>query len=89
VRAGTPVAAADENAVEVGDDMVVARVLTSDHRITTGRWNCAAIYLGSAVRQGGRLVGHTLLEPNVVVEDGTILSLSGQKEMHLGYRELS
>ena len=89
VRAGTPVAAAEENALEVGDDMVVARVLTSDHRITTGRWNCAAIYLGSAVRQGGRLVGHTLLEPNVMVEDGTIVSLSGQKEMRLGYRESS
>jgi hypothetical protein len=87
VRAGTPLAAADENAVQVGDDMVVARVLTSDHRIVTGRWNCAAIYLGSAVRQGSRLVGHTLLEPNVMVEDGTILSLSGQKEMRLGYRE--
>jgi hypothetical protein len=89
VRAGTPLAAADENAVEVGDDMVAARVLTSDHRITTGRWNCAAIYLGSAVRQKSRLIGHTLLEPNVMVEDGTILSLSGQMEMRLGYRELS
>jgi hypothetical protein len=85
VRAGTPVFAADEDAVEVEDDMVVSHVLTSDHRIVTGRWNCAAIYLGSAVRQASRSLGHTLVEPNVIVEDGIILSLSGQKEMRLGY----
>lgn len=87
VRTGTPVAAGDENAVDITDDMVVVRVRTCDHRIVTGRWNCAAIYLGSAVRREGRLVGHTLLEPNVIVEDGIILSLSGQKEMRLGYRK--
>lgn len=86
VLAGTPIEAGRENAVLVGDDGIVRKVLTTDRRIVTGRQNCAAIYLGARVQQGDQVLGTTTFEPNVTVEDGRILSLSGQSRLRLGYR---
>ncbi len=89
VRAGIPVIAGEEDRVVVGDDGIAARIETTDHRITQGHHNCAAIYLGSRVLHEGRTLGFTILEPNVVMDAGKIASMSGQTVMRIGYRTAS
>lgn len=86
VAAGLRVVAAEENRVRVDDNGRALLVETADHRILRGRWNCAAIYLGSQVVQGGQVVGWTVAEPNVLLEEGRIVSMSGQKSTRIGYR---
>lgn len=86
VTAGVPVAGGEENRVIADGDGRVLRVETTDHRILRDRHNCAAIYLASRVIRDGRMVGHTVFEPNVLVEDGRIVSMSGQITLRIGYR---
>lgn len=86
VRAGTPVVAATQDRVVVDDRMVAVRIETSDARIAAGRHNCAAIYVGSRVIRNGTTLGVTVEEPNVVVDSGSVVSLSGQPRFLVGYR---
>lgn len=86
VRAGVPVVAGTMHRVELDARGEVVEIETSDHRIVQGRHNCAAIYLGSRVMREGRLLGTTILEPNVVVGDGLIITLNGRDCMEIGYR---
>lgn len=86
VAAGTPLASSDSHRVVLDDDGNVLRIETADTRLLQGRHNCAAVYLGANVVQGGHIIGTTLIEPNVVVEDGRIVSLSGQREMTIPFR---
>jgi hypothetical protein len=86
VAAGTPVVLADCDRVHVDVAGVAYRVETTDGRIVAGRHNCAAIYIGAEVVGPAGVLGHTLEEPNVMVEDGRIASLSGQSRFRLGYR---
>lgn len=86
VNAGTPVHHGAENRVIVDADGSALTVETTDRRILAGRHNCAAVYLGAAVVRDGEVLGHTVVEPNVVVEDGRIVSLSGQSGVNIGYR---
>jgi hypothetical protein len=88
VRAGTPVLAGARDRVIVDANALAVAIETTDHRILTGRWNCAAIYLGSEVVRDDAVVGSTVVEPNAVVEDGALLSLSGQGTFRLGFRRL-
>ncbi len=85
VAAGVPVipGAADQVLVDAAGNAF--RIETTDQRIVRGRHNCAAIYLGSLVIQSGRALGRTAFEPNVVVADGHIVSLSGQTRLELDY----
>lgn len=85
VRAGTPVAQGAANRVLVDGADRVTLVETTDARILTGRHNCAAVYLGAQVVRDGTVLGTTLAEPNVMVEDGRILSLSGQDSFAIPY----
>lgn len=85
VRAGTPLANADAHRVTLGPDGVATLVETSDTRILSGRHACAAIYLGASVVREGIPLGRTIMEPNVLVEDGRILRLSGQSEIRIPY----
>ena len=85
VRAGTPVTRGDAHRVTLGDDGVAQVVETTDPRILTGRHACAAIYLGALVVGAGVPLGRTIMEPNVLVEDGRILRLSGQAEVRIPY----
>ena len=86
VAAGVPVVSGSADRVLVDDAAKAFRVETTDQRIVRGRHNCAAIYLGSLVIQNGKALGHTAFEPNVVVADGRIVSLSGQSQLELDYR---
>ena len=85
VRTGTPLALSEANQVILGPDDVAMLVKTTDARILTGRHACAAIYLGAAVVRNGQLLGHTTMEPNVLVEDGHIIRLSGQSEARIPF----
>lgn len=86
IPAGIPVMAGDRDRLIVGRDGIAERVETTDARIVTGRHNCAAIYIGAEVVCGGELLGVTAEEPNVVVEDGRIVTLSGQDHFSINYR---
>lgn len=85
VRAGTPVVAAAQDRVIVDDRMVAVRIETTDAPIAAGRHNCAAIYVGSRVMRNGTTLGVTMEEPNVVVDGGRVVSLSGQPRFLVGY----
>lgn len=85
VRAGTPIRAGDANRVVMAAGEVQA-VETTDPTVLAGRCNCAAVYLGAEVVDDGHLLGFTIMEPNAVVADGRIVSLSGQATVAIGYR---
>jgi len=86
VRAGTSIVVGDSDRVVVGEDLVALEIQTTDRRIVGDTWNCAAIYLGARVVCRGKLIGTTMSEPNVIVENGRIVSLSGQREVSIGFR---
>lgn len=89
VRAGTPLQHGSEDAVVADGDLVATSVVTTDATLVRGRHNCAAVYLHSKVRQNGRIIGLTTVEPNVVVENGRILSLNGRSTCRVGFRDHS
>jgi hypothetical protein len=86
VEAGTPVELGDRSRVELDNHGHVQRIVTTDSGLLHGRRNGAAIYLDAEVRRDGQLLGRTTFEPNIVLQDGQIVSLSGQTRMRLGYR---
>jgi hypothetical protein len=89
VRTGVAVVASERDRVIVDDRGVAVRIETTDARIVHGRWNCAAIYVGAEVVRDGSVLGATMEEPNVVVEDGVVVRLSGQPRFVIPYGEKS
>lgn len=85
LRSGTPIAAGEREAVVLDEEGRVLRIVTADPRILRGRWNCASPYLGAQVVAGDRLLGHTIEEANVVVQDGKIRSVEGRCERDVQY----
>jgi hypothetical protein len=85
VRAGTAFVASGAHRVIVDADNEVVCIETDVAFLTRGRHNCAAVYLGAPVVRDGVPVGRTLVEPNVIVEDGRIVSLSGQRIFAIPY----
>jgi hypothetical protein len=85
VAAGTPVVHGDRNRVFVDARGCAVRIETENASLTSGRHNCAAIYLGSEIVRDGAVIGTTLFEPNVMVQDGTIETLSGQAEVRITF----
>jgi len=85
VRAGTPLRPGAEARVLVDAGGCAIAVETPEAHLLAGRHNCAALYLHAAVVREGEVLGRLAFEPNVVVEDGRIVSLSGQEEMHVDY----
>lgn len=86
VAAGTPVVHGDRDRVLVDAAGIAVRVETTDGRILAGRHNCAAIYIGAEIVGPDGRLGAAIEEPNVMVEDGRIVRLSGQSRFRLGYR---
>lgn len=89
VSAGTQVIHGTRNRVLVDAIGNAIRIETENARLVTGRHNCAAIYLGSEIVRDGSVIGRTLFEPNVMVQDGTVESLSGQSEVRITYSEIA
>lgn len=87
LRGGTPVVFGAEDQVLVDAEMNALEVQTTDPRLISGTWNCAAVYLGAKVLLNGTVLGETAVEPNILVEDGRILSMSGQQVFRLGFRK--
>ncbi|WP_119462617.1 DUF6963 family protein [Rhodospirillaceae bacterium SYSU D60014] len=85
VAAGTPVVAGPRDMVEVDDNLAALRIITSDAALATGRHVCAIVYLGAEVRQDGRLLGRTLVEPNSLVENGRLVSVNSQALIEIAY----
>ncbi|SFC33631.1 DUF6963 family protein [Tropicimonas isoalkanivorans] len=85
VCAGTPLVLAEAHRVIIDADGEVQRIETDAQRLLSGERNCAAIYLGAPVVRDGVVIGTTLVEPNVVVRDGRVVSLSGQARFSISY----
>ncbi len=85
IRAGTPVALAETHRVTLGPDGIATLIETTNARILSGRHACAAVYLGASVVQDGIFLGQSIMEPNVLVEDGHVLRLSGKTEVRIPY----
>lgn len=85
VRAGTPLVGATAHCVVLDDSHAVVRIETDIAYLLTGKWNCAALSLGAAVVRNGKMIGRTLVEPNVTVVDGRIVSLSGKEQVSIPY----
>jgi len=84
--AGTPVVGGETNAVHVDAAFRVVEVRTTDRSLVEGRRDGAPLYFDSEVVQDGRIIGRTVTEPYVVLHDGTIRTLSGQRELRVGCR---
>ena len=84
--AGTPVVLGERNTVRVASDLHVLEVTTTDASLLSGRQDGAPIYIGSQVWQDGKRLGHTVFEPYVVLVDGVIESLIGQRTLRVGCR---
>ncbi|GMG85012.1 hypothetical protein LNKW23_42280 [Paralimibaculum aggregatum] len=85
VEAGTPLALGPANRVVVDAGGRALRVEVTAPLLLTGRLACAAVMLGAEVVHDGTLLGTTMEEPNVLVEGGRILRLSGQARFAIPY----
>ncbi|TPW27216.1 hypothetical protein FJU08_20730 [Martelella alba] len=85
VNAGTPLVASDQHRIIVDGDCVVQCIETDAHYLLSGRWNCAALYLGAPIIMDGCIIGHTIAEPNVVVEEGAVVTLSGKQQFSIPF----
>lgn len=85
VTAGTPVLHGPRNRVLVNAENKALSIESENAALTSGCHNCAAIYLGAQVVRNGAVIGNTLMEPNVMVADGSVQSLSGQSEVRIPF----
>lgn len=85
VRAGCPVVSCAEHRVLVDGNLVAHRIETPLAPTGHDPQNCAAIYLGSAVIGPGGVLGYTFVEPNAMVAEGKIVTLSGQSEFRIPF----
>jgi hypothetical protein len=88
IKKDTPVELGEIDTVIVDKEMVAGKIITTDAHILKGRHSCAAIYLNAAVMQGKQELGHILMEPYTVVDNGKIVSLNGQESLSVGFRSL-
>ena len=88
VAAGTPLVLGARNAVILDDEDRVQTIVITRAAMLTGGVNGAPISYRTAVERGGRRLGFTTSEPYGVIEDGRIVSLSGQDEVRVGIRLL-
>jgi hypothetical protein len=85
LSADTPVVYGEVDALEVDMEGKVEQVITSDRTFTDRSRSGVAIYLHSLVRQNGQVIGKTLFEPICVVDQGRILTMSGQSQLRMSY----
>ena len=83
-NAGTRVVLGESNSVRVDSDLRVLAITTTDSSLLQGRRDGSLIYIGSHVWQGGKRLGYTVFEPYIVLVDGVIESLIGQRSLRVG-----
>lgn len=86
VAAGTPLALGAHNAVILGDADRAETIVVTRPAMLSGRISGAPIAYRAAVERRGRRLGFTTDEPYGLIEDGRIVSLSGQDEVQIGVR---
>jgi len=85
VESGLPVRLGTESAVYCDENLKAQYAVTTDASILKGVQPASAIYLSSAVFRGEKLVGHTVGELLCVVNEGKIMTFSGQERTRLGF----
>jgi len=85
LTAGIPIVYGEVNAVEIDEQGLAQKVVTSDRTFTDRDRSGVGIYLHSLVRQNGKILGKTRFEPICVVREGRILTLSGQTTLRMSY----
>ena len=85
-NAGTPVLLGESNFVKVDSDLRALEITTTDPSLLHGRRDGSPIYIGSHVWQDDRRLGHTVFEPYIVLVDGVVESLIGQRTLRVGCR---
>lgn len=85
---GIPIVYGEGDAVDIDEQGVAIKVVTSDRTFTDRARSGVGIYLHSLVRQNGRVLGKTLVEPICTVSDGRLLTLSGQTTLRMSYTHL-
>lgn len=86
VAAGTPLVLGARNAVILGDGDHARTIVVTRPAMLTGRVSGAPVSYRAAVERHGRRLGFTTGEPYGLIEDGRIVSLSGQDEVQIGVR---
>jgi hypothetical protein len=72
----------------VDGELAIQQVMTTDATLLHGLQGGAAVYIGSEILLNGELIGSTLTEPYVILEEGVIRSLSGQDKIRIGFRRV-
>ncbi|WP_204138656.1 DUF6963 family protein [Halomicronema sp. CCY15110] len=83
--AGVPIVYGKVDAVDVDEQGIAHRVVTSDRTFTDRDRSGVGIYLHSLVRQRGQIIGKTCFEPICIVSGGHIVEMSGQTSLHISY----
>jgi hypothetical protein len=78
LNSGTPVRLGDVAAIRCDADLVATEVVTTDPTLVPGPTLGSAVYLDSAIYRDGKAVGRSLSDSLCVIEDGRIVSISGQ-----------
>lgn len=84
VSAGIPLVLGKHYRLQVDGEGRARQIEVSRPALLQGRWNCAPILLETVVEHDGELLGHPVMEPYGVVENGRLVSLSGQPSVRLG-----
>ncbi|MDH3660362.1 MAG: hypothetical protein OEU92_10070 [Alphaproteobacteria bacterium] len=86
VSAGTPLELGGDNVVHVDREGTAQRITVTQKSWLGPSRDGAVIDFAAAVRQGDRLIGHTIAEPYCVAERGRLISLSGGDHAMIGVR---
>ena len=76
--AGTPLRLGEVAAISCDADFVATKVVTTDPTLVGGPTLGSAVYLNSVIYRDDKAVGRSLTDSLCVIEDGRIVSISGQ-----------
>ncbi|MFB0559990.1 MAG: hypothetical protein ACETWM_01975 [Candidatus Lokiarchaeia archaeon] len=84
VKTGMKAEFSPNDEVYVDKNFTAIKLITSDKDNLVGTQICCIPYGGAKVIQNNKEIGYTITEPLTIVENGTIVDLSGQKEFYVG-----
>lgn len=87
LRAGTRLRAGHANAVEITRTDCVDMIVVEDHRFLEGGWSVGLGYETPVIRENVR-VGTMLHEPYMVVRDGCVLTIDGERYLRIPIRNV-
>ena len=84
--AGTPIRLGEAAAIQADRNLVATAVVTTDPTLVGGPTLGSAVYLDSLVYRDGEAVGRSLIDSLCVIEDGRIVSISGQESVRIPFK---